>query len=219
MTSHILVNCCLWNLEGFWSLILRSDFSFPQVHLAIVPPKKPHTMLDGSDLKCQTFLRCANQVDKKWQYLGSQQTCKRWRTGWVWSLAGEEQTLPSGVSASLLSPRGRDIWARKYWIYMQMLGKYGAKIGRLLGEYLEIMKWNEDRIEHFYAHLSTSCLQFVHECRRLWKMFFSRKSVKHQLVDKCAFEQNFDRPAGPDRQDVQGFFRWYGRNLFGIFRN
>ena len=25
MTSHILVNCCLWNLEGFWSLILRSD--------------------------------------------------------------------------------------------------------------------------------------------------------------------------------------------------
>ena len=109
----------------------------------------------------------------------------------------------------------------KCWANMkQMLGKYETKIGQILGEYLEIMKWNEDRIEHFYAHLSTSCLQFVHECRRLWKMFFfSRKSVKHQLVDKCAFEQNFDRPAGPDRQDVQGFFRWYGRNLFGIFRN
>ena len=56
----------------------------------------------------------------------------------------------------------------KYWANIgHILAEYLANIEPILGEYLEIMKWNEDRIEHFYAHLSTSCLQFVHECRRL----------------------------------------------------
>ena len=161
------------------------------VHLATVPPRKPQTILDGSDLKIPFVLsfRAIRQL-----------TCMQWHTGWAGSLVGEEQTPPSGVSACLPSPRDQDICCDS--IVTNIIYSF---FPRLPTGPQEVFCQPVHKLSPICAGMSQT---------------LNKKQLKEELwnpnlvASESIFWSNSVTPADLDHPGVPRFFQWCGRSLF-----